>query len=96
MITIMESATVAGMARSLVTVMLVALVLGAGIPAIFAFGMKATTLGRGVTPDGHASTGTMTLTGRVLSLLCFGIVLLAVLVGIAFIIAGKQIMGRLA
>lgn len=92
MMIIMESASVAHMLRSLITVVLVALVLGAGIPAIFALGMKATTLGRGVTPDGEASTGAMTLSGRVLSVLCFGIVMLAVLVGIAFIVAGKLIM----
>jgi cytochrome c oxidase assembly factor CtaG len=86
---------VASMARNLATVMAVALVLGAGIPAIFALGMRATTLGRTVSADGHSEAGTMSLSGRVLSTLCFGLVLVAVVFGIAFIVAGKQIMGHL-
>ena len=79
----------------LATVMVVALVLGAGVPALFALGMRATTMGRTVSADGHTEVGTMSVAGRVLSLLCFGIVVLAVLLGIAFIIAGKQIMASL-
>ncbi|CAI9404014.1 MULTISPECIES: hypothetical protein [Aestuariimicrobium] len=86
---------VAAMARNLATVMAVALVLGAGVPAIFALGMRATTLGRTVSADGHVETGTMSMSGRVLSTLCFGVVLVAVVLGIAFIVAGKQIMAQL-
>ena len=78
--------------RELATVMVVALLLGAGVPALFAAGMRATTLGRTVSADGHTETGTMSLQGRVLSTLCFGVVILLALLGMVFIIAGKQIM----
>ncbi|MGJ6979632.1 hypothetical protein ACSDQ9_03755 [Aestuariimicrobium soli] len=82
----------ATLVRELATVMVVALALGAGIPAIFAAGMRATTMGRTVSADGHSETGTMSVSGRVLSTLCFAVVALAVLCGVAFIVAGKQIM----
>lgn len=95
MMTLLEATSTADIIKNLVTVFVVAILLGAGLPAIFATGMRATTLGRGVTPDGHESTGSMTLAGRVLSLLCFGVVVLAALVGIAFIVAGKVIMKHL-
>lgn len=78
---------------ALAQVLLVGIVLGAGLPAIYAAGMKALTLGRETTPDGHMLAGKVTPAGMVLAALCFGIVVAAVLFGIVVIVFGKQIFG---
>lgn len=78
---------------ALVQVIIIGIVLGAGLPALYAAGMKAITLGRSTTPDGHMLTGRMTPLGTALAVLCFGIVIAAVLFGIVVIVFGKQIFG---
>ncbi|GIJ43363.1 hypothetical protein Val02_02490 [Virgisporangium aliadipatigenens] len=61
-------------------VLLAGLVLGAGLPALFALGIRATAFGGG----GSGSTAAW---GRPVGYLCFAIVVLAVLLGITFIVA---------
>jgi len=67
-------------------VLLAGLVLGAGLPAIFAVGIRSLAVGAGdeapgARPAPHAA-------GRALAVLCFAIVLAVVALGIALIVAG--------
>ena len=48
---------------ALVQVIIIGIVLGAGLPALYAAGMKALTIGRTTTPDGHMLTGRVTPVG---------------------------------
>ena len=62
-------------------VLLAGLILGAGLPAVFALGVRSLSLGSGG-PGQRPS-----LLGRITAGVCFTVVLLAVLAGIATIIA---------
>lgn len=82
---------VADVAVSLVKVVVVGLALGAGLPAVFALGLRALSVGTVVPgPDGDPSgvhvvrTPLMTLAAAA----CFAIVGLAVVAGIAWIVSG--------
>ncbi len=78
-------------AIALLQVLAVGVLLGAGVPAIYALGMRAVSIGRRTTPDGQELVGPMPLKARVISGLCFGLAILACLFGIVVIIFGKQI-----
>lgn len=75
-----------------------ALILGAGLPALFALGMRSMASGQTAAAGGNGgeviSSGSMTPTGRLGAIVCFGIVILAVLFGIVVLIWGKQIFGK--
>lgn len=60
------------------------LVLGAGLPAIFAMGVRSLAYGTG---DDTASHGQTHPLGKVLAALCFGVVVAAVLMGITYVVA---------
>lgn len=79
--------------KALVQVVIVGVVLGAGLPAIYALGMKSLTIGRATTPDGHMLEGRATPAGLTLAGLCFAVVVAAVVFGIVVIVFGKQIFG---
>lgn len=66
-------------------VLLVGMLLGAGLPAIFAMGIRALSWGSGtmVDTDDH----TPHLMGRIVGYACFGLVILAVALGVGTIIA---------
>ncbi|MGO4200801.1 hypothetical protein AB4Z09_03385 [Rhodococcus sp. TAF43] len=64
-------------ANSLWQVVLVGLLLGAGLPAIFALGLKSLSMGAQPGPDGQAST-----LGKLGAALCFAVVLIAIIAGI--------------
>ena len=65
------------------------LLLGAGLPALFALGMRS--LGT-VGPDGETPAPTTTA-GRVGAYAAFGLVVAAALFGIVVIVFGKQLFG---
>jgi hypothetical protein len=71
-------------------VLLAGLILGAGLPALFAVGIRATAYGVGGDAEAHAA-GTAGPAahplGRLTGYLCFAIVLVAVALGITFIVA---------
>jgi len=71
-------------------VLLAGLVLGAGLPSLFAFGVRAMAWGAGGEAEVHAS-GTAAPAahpaGRLVAGLCFLVVVLAVVLGITFIVA---------
>lgn len=70
-------------------VLLVSLVLGAGLPVLFALGLRATAWGAGGDAEEHGA-GVRPAPhplGRVLGVLCFAVVVLGVLLGITFVVA---------
>lgn len=74
-------------------VALVGLVLGAGLPALFALGVRSLNSGRVFTAGGTDSTSTASAAGRAGAYVCFGICLLAVAFGIVVVVFGKQLFG---
>lgn len=74
-------------------VLLAGLLLGAGLPAIFAFGIRSLALNDDGGPTVTAPDGTPTKDGpvgplgKVLATLCFGLVLAGVALGLTFIVA---------
>lgn len=70
-------------------VLLTGLVLGAGLPAVFALGVRALAFGRGgdaeVSADGTVPAAHPV--GRALAALCFAVVLAGVALGITFVVA---------
>ncbi|MFN8084730.1 MAG: hypothetical protein U0Q14_10930 [Dermatophilaceae bacterium] len=73
-------------------VLLVGLLLGAGLPAVFALGIRSAAYAVG--GDAEVSRGRPHPLGRLLAVLCFALVLTGVAVGITYIVAsglGKTI-----
>ena len=75
-------------------VALAGLLLGAGIPALFALGMRSLASGRTVTANGAEFTGPPSAAGRAGAYVCFGLCVAAVLFGIVVIVFGKQLFGK--
>jgi hypothetical protein len=70
-------------------VLVAGLVLGAGLPAIFAFGIRALAWGTGGDAEIH-ETGVVVAPhplGRAVAYTMFGVVILAVLLGLSYIVA---------
>ena len=79
---------------ALFQVLVAGVVLGAGLPALFALGVKSLNTGRVVVaggPDGEVSKPSTA--GTVGAVICFAVCVLAVLFGIVVIIWGKQLFG---
>jgi uncharacterized membrane protein len=68
-------------------VLLAGLILGAGLPTLFAVGIKAMAHGTGGTAEVDTAAPPHPA-GRLIGYVCFAIVLLAVFLGITFIVAG--------
>jgi hypothetical protein len=75
-------------------VVLVGLLVGAGLPALFALGIRA-LYGTEVAAGAHGSSPTTAArpAGRAVAYLCFGVCMAAVLFGIVVIVFGNQIFG---
>lgn len=76
-------------------VLLVGLLLGVGLPALFALGVRALNSGRqlvSVGPAGDEITKP-SAAGIAGAVICFGVCVLAVLFGILVIVYGKQLFG---
>ncbi|QGN32341.1 hypothetical protein [Microlunatus sp. Gsoil 973] len=71
-------------------VVAVGVLLGAGLPALFALALRSLNSGRTVTADGSLS-GTPTVGGRVIGFLLLAIVSAIALFGIVVIVLGKQL-----
>lgn len=71
-------------------VLVVGIILGSGLPVIFAVGIRAMAYGQGgdaeVHPSGAAAAAPHPI-GRAIGVLCFAIVLLAVVLGLVYIVA---------
>jgi hypothetical protein len=77
-------------ADSALKILVACLVLGAGLPALFAVGIRALAYGAGGEAEVHesgVSTPKPRPLGTVAGYLCFTIVLLGVVLGITFIVA---------
>jgi hypothetical protein len=70
-------------------VLLVGMVLGAGLPTMFAFGVRALAWGAGGEAERHASGVVLKphVMGRVVAYSMFTLVILAVLLGLSYIVA---------
>lgn len=79
---------IADVAGSLLKVIAVGLLLGAGLPAVFALGLRGVSRTVEIAdPEVPGEVLTRTSrTGMILGLLCFGLVGLAVVIGIGWII----------
>lgn len=84
---------------SLWQVLAVGLLLGAGLPALFALGLRSLNAGRTVVTAGGAGQGGAaevtkpSPTGLAGAIVCFAVLIAAVLFGIVVIIFGNQIFG---
>ena len=75
-------------------VAVVALLLGAGLPALFALGVRALESDRVLlAADGGEISSRASTGGKTLAVLCFGVTALAVVFGIVVVIFGKQLFG---
>ena len=72
-------------------VVVVGLVLGAGLPALFALGVRAMSSGRTLAADGVSYVDPPSTAGRAGAYALFGVCALAVVFGIVVIIFGKQL-----
>jgi hypothetical protein len=73
-------------------ILLVGILLGAGLPALFALGIRSLAWGTGIEGNGDGSGGEAVLVkphlaGRIIAYLLFGLVILAVLAGVGYIVA---------
>jgi hypothetical protein len=71
-------------AKSLGEVALIGLLLGAGLPLIFAIGMRFWAA-EPATADGGTAVQTRNPVGQIIAYVCFAVVIVAVLVGILYI-----------
>ena len=73
----------------------VGLLLGAGLPALFALGLRSLYAGRTVVAGGPDlnSTSKATPLGLTGAVVCFGLLIVAVAFGIVVIVFGKQLFG---
>ncbi|MEZ0494017.1 hypothetical protein AB2L28_17410 [Kineococcus sp. TBRC 1896] len=67
-------------------ILLVALVLGAGLPVLFSAGVRAMAHGAGGDAETDHAPGHPV--GKVLAVVCFAVVVAVVVLGITFIVAG--------
>ncbi|GAA1847585.1 hypothetical protein ACFFOM_01490 [Microlunatus capsulatus] len=75
-------------------VVAVGLLLGAGLPALFALGVRALESDRVLlAADGGEISSRASTGGKTLAVLCFGVTALAVVFGIVVVIFGKQLFG---
>jgi hypothetical protein len=66
-------------------VLVAAVILGAGLPVIFSLGMRSLAYGTGGAAEVAVDMKPHPL-GRVMAAVCFGVVILAILLGIAWIV----------
>jgi hypothetical protein len=74
-------------------VVAVGLLLGVGLPAVFALGVRSLNSGRVLLADGPAIVSKASTAGKVGAALCFGVTACAVLFGIVVVVFGKQLFG---
>lgn len=75
-------------------VLAVGIILGAGLPTLFALGIRVLSNGRTLAADGVGYTTPPSTAGRVGSSVLFGLCVTAVLFGIVVIVFGSQIFGK--
>lgn len=78
-------------------VLVVGLLLGAGLPALFALGMLSLSRGRMAGTDGHLRTDAppVNLAGMIGAVVCFGLVIVTALFGIVVIVHADWAFGLL-
>lgn len=78
-------------------VLVVGLLLGAGLPALFALGMLSLSRGRMAGADGHLRSDAppVSLAGKIGAIVCFGLVILTALFGIIVLVHADWAFGLL-
>lgn len=76
----------AGIAGSVVQVLVVGLLLGAGLPGLFALGIRQLAVADGDLPGRRSSA-------RAVGIACFAAAILVALLGVVVIVFGKQMFG---
>jgi hypothetical protein len=71
----------------------VGLLLGAGLPALFALGLRFLNTGRLPLADGPVLTSKPSRLGVAGAAVCFGVMIAAVVFGIVVVIFGKRLFG---
>jgi hypothetical protein len=71
-------------------VLVYSLVLGAGLPVLYALGVRAATLGTSGADAAGTTDPRRHAVGRVLSVLCFAVVVAGVTLGLVYIVASGQ------
>ena len=82
--------------QALAQVLVVGILLGAGLPALFALGIRALNTNRNVVVAVNASnriSSKPSPAAIAIASICFGLCILAVLFGIAVILYGKRMFG---
>ena len=79
-------------ANALWKVLAVGILLGAGLPALYALALRSLNSGRTVNADGTVS-GTASATGRALGFVLLALIIAIALFGIVVIVWGKQLFG---
>lgn len=76
-------------------ILAVGIIFGAGLPAVFALGMRvlATTGEASVGPAGELRSGARPLWATVCAWVCFGLCIAVTIFGVVVIIFGKQLFG---
>ena len=75
-------------------VLVAGVILGAGLPVLFALGIRVLGTGRQVAADGVTYNSPPTATGRIGSTVLFAICAAAVIFGIVVIVFGSQLFGK--
>ncbi|MFT4235112.1 MAG: hypothetical protein QM607_08965 [Microbacterium sp.] len=84
----------ASFVSSIAQVLIVGLLFGAGLPALFAVGMRSlASAPAGATVDPNAEHAHPTAAGRAGAIVCFGLCGAVALFGIVVIVFGKQLFG---
>jgi hypothetical protein len=74
-------------------ILVVGIILGAGLPALFATGIRSLAFGTGGEAEEHTAGGGLAAPhpiGRAIAYLCFAVVLLIVVLGIVYIVVTGQ------
>lgn len=71
-------------------ILLYSLLLGAGLPVLYAVGVRAAALGTAGADDGGTTAAPTHRVGRVLAAICFAVVIAGVGVGLLYIVASGQ------
>jgi hypothetical protein len=71
-------------------VLVYSLVLGAGLPIVYALGVRALAIGPGGAPSETGHEATRHPVGRVLATICFAVVLAGIALGLLYVVAAGQ------
>ena len=66
-------------------VFLIGVLFGVGLPAIFAVGLRALSMGTVTASDGNSVSGKTSPAGLAIAYLCFAVVIVSIVIGVLFL-----------